>query len=324
MTTNSEFDSIIPTNPYSSPATVNLDPVYESKMGEYSGFWIRFGAWVIDWFVLFGINAFLTMILGGAMAIGGANSPGVMVAVGISYYVILFGSSWAYFALQESSAAQATLGKRAVGLVVTDVNGNRLGLAHATGRWAAHGLSNITLMIGYFIQPFTGRKQALHDLVAGTVVMNKSTLGQVSGQAPAKQSNNGAVIAIVAVVAVFVVIAVIGILAAIAIPQFNEYQNKGLIKGAQSNARNAATSLMAYSIDHTEPPTSIDELEVKSSPNVELELLTNRQGVKATITKEGALHGKSIAYVIQDNEAFCITDLPEGKAPKNCEIQDSL
>lgn len=324
MTTNSEFDSVIPTNPYSSPATVNLEPVFDSKMGEYSGFWIRFGAWVIDWIVLFAINMFLTMIMGGVMAIGGANNPGVMMAVGAGYYVIVFGASWAYFALQESSAAQATLGKRAVGLVVTDVNGNRLGLAHATGRWAAHGLSNISLMIGYFIQPFTSNKQALHDMVAGTVVINKNSIGQVSGKAPVKQSSNGAVIAIVAVVAVFVVIAVIGILAAIAIPQFNEYQNKGIIKGAQSDARNAATSLIAYSMDHTEPPTSIDELQVKSSPNVELSLLTNRQGVKATITKSGVLHDKSIAYVIQDGEASCITDLPEGKAPKNCAIQDAL
>lgn len=321
MTTNNEFDSVIPTNPYSSPATVDLEPVFESKLGEYSGFWIRFAALFIDGIVLFAVNMVLSVIMAVLMGASGSNNPGAMIPIVAGYYLCMFGASWAYFALQESSAAQATLGKRALGLVVTDVDGNRLSLARASGRWASHGISNLTLAIGYLIQPFTGSKQALHDMIAGTVVMNKQTIGQVSGT---KQSNNGAVVAIVAVVAVFGVIAVIGILAAIAIPQFSEYQNKALIKGAQSDARNAATSLMAYSMDHTEPPTSIDELQVKSSPNVELKLLSSRQGVKATITKSGVLHDKSIAYVIQDGEASCITDLPEGKAPKNCEIQDSL
>lgn len=324
MTTNSEFDSVIPTNPYSSPATVDLEPVFGSKLGEYSGFWIRFAALFIDGIALFAINMVLTMIMGGLIAVGGADNPAVMLPIVGGYYLVIFGVSWAYFALQESSAAQATLGKRALGLVVADVDGERISLARATGRWAAHGISNLTLLIGYVIQPFTGNKQALHDMIAGTVVMNKQTVGQVGGQGTAKPNNNGAVIVIVAVVAVFAVIAVIGILAAIAIPQYSEYQNKALVKLAQSDARNATIALMGYSQDHTEPPSSIDDLSIKSSPNVELKLLDDQQGVKATITKSGALQDKSIAYVIHDGETSCITNLPKGKAPNNCEIQESL
>lgn len=324
MTTNSEFDSVVPTNPYSSPATVDLEPVFESKLGEYSGFWIRFAALFIDGIVLFAINMVLTMIMGGLIAVGGADNPAVMLPIVGGYYLVMFGVSWAYFALQESSAAQATLGKRALGLVVADVDGERISLARATGRWAAHGISNLTLLIGYVIQPFTGNKQALHDMIAGTVVMNKQTVGQVGGQGTAKSNNNGAVIVIVAVVAVFAVIAVIGILAAIAIPQYSEYQNKALIKAAQFEAKNAATVLVAYSADHTAPPASIEDLNITNTPNVDLSLMANGQGIKATITKSGALHDKSIAYVIHDGEASCITDLPEGKAPKNCAIQDAL
>ena len=78
---------------------------------------------------------------------------------------------WLYHALFESSAAQATLGKQALRLKVTDIYGRRISFGRAAGRTLAKILSLITLTIGYIMAAFTLRKQALHDFVAETVVL---------------------------------------------------------------------------------------------------------------------------------------------------------
>ena len=80
---------------------------------------------------------------------------------------------WAYYSLLESSTWQATLGKKALGLEVTDLNGARISFGRATGRWAARYVSVMTLGIGNIMAGFTEKKQALHDMIAGTLVIRK-------------------------------------------------------------------------------------------------------------------------------------------------------
>jgi uncharacterized RDD family membrane protein YckC len=80
---------------------------------------------------------------------------------------------WLYFALQESSAAQATLGKRLLGIRVTDTLGNRLTFGRATGRHFGKIVSGLILGIGYIMAGFTEKKQALHDIMAETLVTRK-------------------------------------------------------------------------------------------------------------------------------------------------------
>jgi uncharacterized RDD family membrane protein YckC len=71
----------------------------------------------------------------------------------------------------ESSARQATLGKMALSLRVTDTNGARLTFGHATGRHFAKIVTGfIPLGIGWMMAGFTAKKQALHDMIAGTLV----------------------------------------------------------------------------------------------------------------------------------------------------------
>ena len=76
-----------------------------------------------------------------------------------------------YWALMQSSARQATLGKALCGLKVTDAAGERISLPRALAREAAKIISSLTLLIGYVIAAFTTRKQALHDFVAATTVV---------------------------------------------------------------------------------------------------------------------------------------------------------
>ncbi len=81
--------------------------------------------------------------------------------------------NWLYYSLLESSAWQATLGKKALGLEVTDLDGNRISFGRATGRFFAKIISSIILGIGYLMAGFTEKKQALHDILAGTLVIRK-------------------------------------------------------------------------------------------------------------------------------------------------------
>ena len=81
--------------------------------------------------------------------------------------------NWLYYALLESSAWQATLGKKALGLEVTDMQGARISFGRATGRFFAKIISSIILCIGFIMIGFTEKKQGLHDMIAGTLVIRK-------------------------------------------------------------------------------------------------------------------------------------------------------
>ena len=82
-------------------------------------------------------------------------------------------AGWLYYALFESSKYGGTLGKMAVGIKVTDIEGRRVSFARATGRYFARIVTNMTLLIGYIMAGFTEKKQALHDILANCLVVKK-------------------------------------------------------------------------------------------------------------------------------------------------------
>ena len=86
-------------------------------------------------------------------------------------YVGLIVVFWLYFAKLESGPSQATIGKRVMGIKVTDDRGQRIGFGRATGRFFGKIISGMILNIGYLMAGFTGRKQALHDMMAGCCVV---------------------------------------------------------------------------------------------------------------------------------------------------------
>ena len=87
--------------------------------------------------------------------------------------VIMLVASWVYFAGLESSAWQATVGKKLLGMQVTDTSGERINFIKATVRYLSKFLSSFFLMIGFIMVAFTAKKQGLHDFIAGTVVINR-------------------------------------------------------------------------------------------------------------------------------------------------------
>lgn len=123
---------------------------------KYAGFWTRFGAYIIDMLVLLIPYLIIVAITGDF--------------VGLLLAILLF---WAYFAYFESSEKQATLGKQALGLMVIDLNGNRLDFTKATIRYFSKLIFGGILLIGYILIGFTEKKQGLHDMIAGTFVIHK-------------------------------------------------------------------------------------------------------------------------------------------------------
>ncbi len=142
---------------------------------EYSGFWRRFVAYFIDAILLSVIFWLLALVLGG---IGGDG--GVLVAY------ILGAIGWlGYYAAMESSSNQATVGKMALGIKVTDLEGNRISFGRALGRNLAKIISALIFYIGFIMAAFTAKKQALHDMIANTLVVKKaSTTPMASADVP--------------------------------------------------------------------------------------------------------------------------------------------
>ena len=143
----------------------------------YAGFWKRVGAYIIDAIITAVANAVIGGVLGailgatmGGSGAGGREIQGVAQLVGGLVGLAL---PWLYYTLFESSASRATPGKMALGIVVVDSRGQRIGFGRATGRYFGKILSAIILCIGFAMAGWTEKKQALHDLLADTLVINK-------------------------------------------------------------------------------------------------------------------------------------------------------
>jgi uncharacterized RDD family membrane protein YckC len=215
----------------------------------YAGFWLRLLAYVIDSILVGFVSSFVGAFLGGILAgvLGARGTQGEALAAVAGLLGGLVGALilWLYFALMESSGTQATLGKMALGLAVTDAAGRPIGFGRATGRYFGKILSTIPLCLGFVVAGFTARKQALHDLVAGTLVVRR---------------RKGGTFAVVAVVAAVVLggIVVVGILAAIAIPNFVRYQ----LRAKASEATVHLTALHRAEVAHFQQTRRYAPLEL--------------------------------------------------------------
>jgi uncharacterized RDD family membrane protein YckC len=162
---------------------VNTVLIASPNAARYGGFWMRFLALIIDRIVVGIVTVpFVLLIMKdvvfNAMRNGDREpDPAMIVSMMGHVFILAIASvaiSWLYEAYLLSSDRQATVGKMAVGLKVTDLNGQRISFARATGRFFAKVLSSFTFLIGYIMAAFTERKQALHDMIAGTIVLKNN------------------------------------------------------------------------------------------------------------------------------------------------------
>ena len=213
---------------YAPPSAVVEDVGDGFRSGDevvYAGFWRRTAALCID-SILVGIVFYALFFagllvlgsgslaaLGNADTLGDGAIGGFLVAVYLAYPI----ASALYYVGMESSGTQATLGKMAVGIKVTDADGRRLGRGQALGRWVSHLLCYITFYIGYLMAAFTDRKRGLHDMVASTLVVDRWAYTHD----PGRQQKGLGIVTIL--VLSLIALLYIGIMLAIAIPAYQAY-----------------------------------------------------------------------------------------------------
>ena len=155
----------------------------EQQQRTYGGFWMRFIAAIIDGVLLGILNIIILVPFLGLVGLTAAahasgadmesDGGGMMIALLSTYFISMLAvliAGWLYFALMESSARGGTLGKMALGLRVTSLGGERISFGRATGRYFGKIISSI-FFVGYIMAAFTAQKQALHDMMAGCLVV---------------------------------------------------------------------------------------------------------------------------------------------------------
>jgi len=172
------------------PAPVPAVPLPATAAGPqlfYAGFWLRLVAYLID-LVILGIvwgTLIVVVIFASGIAAMLRNLPenptpdmffrgAVFVAI-LAVVTITLVITWIYYAWMESSPAQGTLGKMALGLIVTDMQYQPISFARASGRFFGRIITGlIPLFLGYIMAGFTAKKQALHDMIANCLVLRKA------------------------------------------------------------------------------------------------------------------------------------------------------
>ncbi|WP_144483967.1 RDD family protein [Bacillus pumilus] len=170
--------------------------IQEKKHPELAGVGYRFLAHLLDGIIIGVPYSFIMFILATLFFVSSPEAALMMdndsydysttvmtdedwaVIMGLIFFyigAILIGIvvTWLYYAIMESSKLQGTLGKMALGIKVTRVTGEKVTFGRATGRFFAKGFLSPILYIGYIIAFFTEKKQALHDLIASTIVVKK-------------------------------------------------------------------------------------------------------------------------------------------------------
>jgi uncharacterized RDD family membrane protein YckC len=122
----------------------------------YSGFFRRFVASLIDILVIFLFIVFVQFILG--------------ITDGFFFNIFIFIIVWGYFAVQESSTRKGTVGKQAMNLIVTDLDGNKITFIQATVRFLGKVLTAVPFFAGFLLILFSDKRQALYDIIAKTLV----------------------------------------------------------------------------------------------------------------------------------------------------------
>ena len=208
-----------------------------SKIYPYAGFWKRAFAFCIDGFILSVPLTLLSCLAIGTQvvslikmaALQQEPSPDMMLPVVGKWMAAMFLVwvasillVWLYFALFESSKKQATPGKMALGIKVVGAQGERISFARATGRTFGKFISNMILYFGNYMAGFTQKRQALHDFMAATYVVDKNyTEGQ---ELPALPFSTGGLIAgiLVAIAPIALYIGMIVMMMALAIADMKD------------------------------------------------------------------------------------------------------
>ena len=158
-----------------------------SSLVVYAGFWRRVGAVLIDLFLMAPVyflckellltpserDRRLMESLMSSRVTEADRQAALMMSMSwfANFAIIMFVTLGFYYVLTECSPMQGTLGKRMLRLGVTDLNGNRIGFGRALMRYVCRMLSALPWQMGFLMAAFGRKKQALHDILGGTLVV---------------------------------------------------------------------------------------------------------------------------------------------------------
>ncbi|MFF2048908.1 hypothetical protein HMPREF3113_10465 [Stenotrophomonas sp. HMSC10F06] len=199
-------------SPYTAPAAATgyaNAAVVNGQDVVYAGFWKRYAAYFIDYILLTVVTLPLSMIIN----LTGAGSGNESVQVALTLVVMLLSMviSIGYYAGFHASRGGATLGKMAVGIKVVRGNGERISFLRAFCRYLATIVSSLILMIGFIMAAFTERKQALHDMMCDTLVVDKWAFTE---HPELQQRGLGTVTIVILVLAALAMVALFGVMIA--------------------------------------------------------------------------------------------------------------
>jgi uncharacterized RDD family membrane protein YckC len=141
----------------------------------YAGFWIRAAAYILDSLLIALVAllvVFVPLVERGAIPMDVSwNWFATINRQTTAIRLLIFMISWIYFASFESSRWQATPGKRLFRLLVTDLKGHRITFTRASGRYLGKLIFGVILTVGFLFAAFMPKKQAVHDLLASTLVL---------------------------------------------------------------------------------------------------------------------------------------------------------
>lgn len=190
----------------------------------YASFWKRTAAYFVDGIISQVIAFVLSSVVGFSLGLMGQASMASLAGALVGLCVSL-----AYFVWAESSAWQATIGKKLFGLRVTDENGQRISFWRSLGRNVGMLISTLTLCIGYLMCFWTEKKQCLHDKMASCLVIDDTP-----------NEKQGCVIGVL--VCLFIFPFIFGILAAIALPQYTRALERARMSEAVMTLKDAANA----------------------------------------------------------------------------------
>lgn len=288
----------------------------------YAGFWKRVVAYVIDWIVLYVLFLLVALAFGSVIR-GDAFWSDEFV--GPRPWVLLAQLSipWLYYALTESSTRQATLGKMALGIKVVDLSGRRVSFLRATGRFFGQFVSSMLFGIGYLMAGFTRRKQALHDMMAGCLVVNNRFTESDALASPPPRRLSGWVAALIAAA---VLVPIAGIVAAVAIPAYQDYTVRTRLAEAATVGTAAARAVGDYYAKHQALPDDLRATGFAGQGRYVESVTFDRPNRTVVVTVNfEPVDGQRILYVASSPEDAprivwrCTSDgIPNHYLPRHC------
>jgi uncharacterized RDD family membrane protein YckC len=211
-----------PASPYAAPQASAYQPQAPVHAGDvvYAGFLKRYAAMTID-SVIMGVASMILVFVGMLLfGVGAALTPdnlrSGMLAPGLPLLFVLLAlvSQAVYYVWMTSSSHQATLGKMAVGIKVVRSNGQTLGVGRSLARFAAYVLlplvtCYVALPVSAFMSGLTARKQALHDMIVDSLVVDQWAF---TAQPERQRRELGVITWVILVLALLGIVAYIGLL----------------------------------------------------------------------------------------------------------------